>query len=121
MEGEMNKRIQSRQQGITFVGLLFTAALVAVVAVVGLQVVPSMIEFQAVQKAVNKAAAVSDPAEAKAAFDRVASVDDIRSIAGKDLTIKQENGKLVISFDYQREIHLFGPAYLTMKYSGRSN
>jgi hypothetical protein len=26
-----------------------------------------------------------------------------------------------VSFAYQREIHLFGPAFLTLKYAGRSH
>jgi hypothetical protein len=53
-------------------------------------------------------------------FDRAASVDNIKSISGKDLEVSKEGEKIVVSFAYQREIHLFGPAYLTLKYSGRS-
>jgi hypothetical protein len=30
------------------------------------------------------------------------------------------NDRIVVKFAYQREIHLAGPAYLTLKYSGRS-
>ena len=111
---------QSKQSGITFVGLLFVGAVLAIVAVLGMQVAPTVMEYQAGQKAVNKAMLASNPVEARAIFDRARSVDDINSIAGKDLTVSQENGNTVLSFAYQREIHLFGPAYLTLKYSGRS-
>jgi hypothetical protein len=27
---------------------------------------------------------------------------------------------VVVAFEYQREIHLVGPAFLTLKYAGRS-
>ena len=35
-------------------------------------------------------------------------------------TISKEGDKIVVSFSYQREIHLAGPGYLTLKYNGRS-
>jgi hypothetical protein len=41
-------------------------------------------------------------------------------VSGKDLEVTKEGDKVVISFAYQREIHLTGPAYLTLKYTGRS-
>ena len=53
-------------------------------------------------------------------FDKATEVDAISSIAGKDLVITKEGDKVVVSFAYQREIHLAGPAWLTMKYAGRS-
>ena len=39
-------------------------------------------------------------------------------ITGKDLEVTKEGDKVVVSFAYQREIHLAGPAYLTLKYAG---
>jgi hypothetical protein len=54
-------------------------------------------------------------------FDKTASIDTISSISGKDLEITKENDKVVVRFAYQREIHLTGPAFLTLKYSGKSN
>ena len=32
----------------------------------------------------------------------------------------EENDVVVVSFAYEREIHLAGPAYLTLKYEGKS-
>jgi hypothetical protein len=34
--------------------------------------------------------------------------------------VKKVGDKVVVSFAYEREIHLFGPAYLTLKYEGQS-
>jgi hypothetical protein len=59
-------------------------------------------------------------AEARSIFDKAATVDDIKTISGKDIEVTKEGEKVVVSFAYQREIHLVGPAYLTLKYAGRS-
>jgi hypothetical protein len=89
--------------------------------VVAAQVFPTAMEFMAVQKAAQKAALDGQtPAEIRTVFDKSAAVNDIKSIAGKDLDISKQGDKVVVAFSYQREIHLAGPAYLTMKYEGRS-
>ena len=116
----MNHALKSSQRGISFIGLLFVGGVFAVVGVVGAQVFPTSLEYMAVQKAVQKASDGQSVAEIRASFDRMSSIDDIKSISGKDLDITKEGDKVVVSFSYQREIHLAGPAYLTMKYSGRS-
>ena len=51
-------------------------------------------------------------------FDKSAAVDDITSIAGKDLQITKNGDKVVINYSYNKEIELFGPAYLLIKYTG---
>jgi len=99
---------------------LFVGVVLAVVGVVMAQVVPTAIEYQAVNKAVRKASAGSTVAEVRAIFDKAASIDNISSLTGKDIDVTKENDQVVVSFEYQREIHLAGPAYLTLKYSGSS-
>jgi hypothetical protein len=122
IKGEMMMTMQSksRQQGITFVGLVVVGSLLAMAGVVGAQIVPTVIELQAVQKAVNKAAEGSSVVEVRTIFDKQASIDDIKSISGKDIEVTKEGDKVVVTFSYQREIHLTGPAFLTLKYAGRS-
>jgi hypothetical protein len=73
-----------------------------------------------VQKAVNKASSGSTVAEIRSTFDKAAQIDDITSITGKDLEVGKEGDAVVVSFSYTREIHIGGPAYLLLKYSGRS-
>ena len=73
------------------------------------------------RSAVNKVKDASTPVEARSNFDKAAQIDDIKSIIGKDLTITKEGNNMVVAFAYSKEIHLAGPAYLTMKYAGRSN
>lgn len=113
-------QLKSKQRGLSFLGLLFFGGLLAVLGIVAVQVVPTAIEYQAVLNAATKASEGNTPAEVRSTFDKVAAVDDIKSITGKDLEVFKEGDKVVVSFAYEREIHLFGPGYLTLKYTGRS-
>ena len=115
----MNK-LKSGQRGLTFFGLLLIGGLLAVTGVITAQVVPTAIEYQAVIKAANKASEGNTVAEVRSTFDKAAAIDDIKSVSGKDIDVTKEADKIVVSFAYQREIHLVGPAFLTLKYSGRS-
>ena len=112
---------KSRQRGLSFLGLLVIGGLLVVVGVLTAQVVPTVIEYQAVVSAANKASGGNSVAEVRSIFNKAAAVDDIKSITGKEIEISKEGDKIIVSFAYQREIHLVGPGYLTLKYSGRSH
>lgn len=115
----MARQLKSGQRGITFIGLLFIGGILAVSGVILAQVVPTVIELQAIHKAAKKAASEGGTvADVKAVFDKAATIDDIKSISGKDLNVTKNGDKVVVSFAYEREIHLAGPAWLTLKYEG---
>ncbi|RFO95530.1 DUF4845 domain-containing protein [Rhodoferax lacus] len=117
----MSVQYKSRQRGISFIGLIVFASLLAMAGVVAAQVFPTVIEFYAVQKAAQKAAIEGQtPAEIRSVFDKASLIDDIKSISSKDLDISKQGDKVVVAFAYEREIHLVGPAFLTLKYEGRS-
>lgn len=111
---------KSRQQGISFLGLIFVGGVLAVTGVIAAQVFPTFVEFQAVSKAAQKASEGGTVIEVRKIFDRAAEIDAITSITAKDLEVTKEDDRIVVKFAYQREIHLAGPAYLTLKYTGRS-
>lgn len=114
-------QLQRQQRGMTFIGLLLVGAIVAFTGVVVAQIIPTYLEYIAVDKAVKKAAAGSTVAEVRATFDKAAQIDDIRTISGKDLEVGKQGDKVVVRYAYTREIHLAGPAYIVMKYEGDSN
>ena len=116
----MKVQAKSRQHGISLIGLVFVAGVLAMTGVVAAQVFPTVLEYMAVEKAVQKAASGQSVAEIRDIFDKATAIDDIKSVTGKDLEITKEGDKVVVSFGYQREIHLVGPGYLTLKYQGRS-
>jgi hypothetical protein len=105
---------------MTFLGLLVVGILLALSGVVFAQAVPTYIEYLAVQKAVDKASAGETVAEVRSIFDKAATIDNISTISGKDLEVGKEGNKVVVSYAYERDIHLAGPAYLVMRYQGRS-
>jgi Domain of unknown function (DUF4845) len=111
---------KSRQRGLSFLGLLVIGGLLAVVGVLTAQVVPTVMEYRAVVSAANKASGGNSVAEIRSLFNKAVAVDDIKSITGKEIEISKEGDKIIVSFAYQREIHLVGPGYLTLKYSGSS-
>lgn len=117
----MRQQFRSRQPGISFFGLIFVIAVLACVGVVGAQAFPTVLEYNAIMKAVNKAREGNTVQDVRTIFDKAAQIDDILSISGKDLTITKEGDKVVVSFAYNKEIHLFGPAWLTLKYAGKSS
>ncbi|HEY3049176.1 MAG TPA: DUF4845 domain-containing protein [Polaromonas sp.] len=112
--------MKHQQRGISFIGLLFVGGVLACAGVLAAQVLPTLIEFQAITKAANKAKDGSTVAEVKSIFDKAAQIDDIKSISGKDLEVTKDGDKTVVAFAYTREIHMAGPAYLLLKYNGRS-
>ena len=116
----MTLQFKSKQRGISFIGLVVVGSMLAMTGVVVAQMFPTYLEYQSILKAVNKAKEGQSVAEARMIFDKQASVDDIKTISGKDVDVTKEGDKVVVSFAYQREIHLVGPAYLTLKYAGRS-
>jgi hypothetical protein len=113
--------LKSTQRGITFMGMLFIAAVVGVLFVLGAKITPTLIEYQAILKAVNSAKNGSSVAEIRSTFDKTAQTGYFDAISGKDLVVEKIGDKNVVSFAYQKEIALAGPAYLLMKYEGKSN
>ena len=116
----MNTRLKSSQRGVSFLGLIFVGGVLAVCGVIAAQVVPTVIEYQAVIKAAQRASEGASVQEVRALFQKSADVDNIRSISGKDIEVAKAGDRYVVTFAYQREIHLAGPGYLTMKYAGKS-
>ncbi len=111
--------MKSKQRGISFMGLLFVGIILAFAGVVGAQVAPTLIEFQAIRKAANKAANEgATPPEVRRIFDAAGAIDDFKAVTGKDLDVSKVGDKVVVAFAYNKEIHLGGPAYLLLKYAG---
>jgi sensor histidine kinase regulating citrate/malate metabolism len=111
---------KSRQAGMSIFTVIFIMAVLGAVGAMVLQAFPSIVEYQAALRAINKAKDEATVGAVRAAFDRSAQVDDIKSITGKDLEISKVGDQVVVSFAYQKEFHMFGPAWLTLKYAGQS-
>ncbi len=113
-----------RQRGLTLIGLLFWGGLIAVAAVVAMKVFPTVLEYYTVQRVVDRIAASNPPTvpAVRQDFDKARQVEySIQSITSSDLVVtKDGNDKVVIEFAWDKEVDLFGPVYLLIKYKGKS-
>jgi Domain of unknown function (DUF4845) len=116
-------RRPGRQRGITLFGLIFWAIVIGFLGYVLIRTLPTVNEYLTIQRSINKIAeaAPQTVAETRQAFDRQKEVEySITAIGGKDLTVTKENDRVVIAFAYDKEIPIYGPVYLLIKYEGRS-
>lgn len=116
--------MRQQQRGLSLIGLLFWAILIAFVALLTLKVFPTLNEYYTIRSAITKIAKSNPPsvASARADFERQKQIEySISSISGQDLGVTKEGDHVVISFAYEKEIALMGPVYLLIKYEGRSD
>ena len=123
--GRLSRSIQSpaRQRGLTLIGLLTWAILVGMLGYLMVRVLPTVSEYYTIQSAVDRIAVspAQTVAEIRIAFEKQRQIDvSISSVEGKELDITKENGKVVISFAYEKEIELISPVFLLIRYAGRS-
>jgi competence protein ComGC len=116
----MRNNQMHRQRGITFIGVLIIAAIVSFVLITSAKIVPSLLEYQAIVKAVEKAKDQQTVADIERSFAAATAIDDITSINAKDLLITKENDQVKIAFAYDKEITLLGPVSLLIHYSGNT-
>ncbi|MBS1142790.1 MAG: putative transrane protein [Proteobacteria bacterium] len=109
------------QRGIALSGLLFWSIVIVLVAVLGLKVAPTVIEYQKIMKDAKATAAKVGPdstvGDVRAAFDKFAEIDML-DFKASQLDISKENGKIVISFEYEKRIPLFWNVSLVIDYKG---
>ena len=114
--------MKRQQRGVGFLGIVLIGIVVAALGVLVARVVPTVIEYQSVLRAMQHAVETGQsPAEVRTAFERSRTVGYFDAVTGADLIITRANDRLLVEFAYQEEIHLFGPAYLLLKYRGRSH
>jgi hypothetical protein len=118
----MQKQPQNRRlnKGISLFNMIFVAMVVATIGLLAVQIFPTVTEYLAIKNTIQRASYLETPLEAREAFDKAAVVNGIKSLTSKEIEISKTDNKLLLQFSYQREIHLAGPAFLTLKYSGQS-
>jgi len=97
------------QSGISLLGLLVAAAFLIAIALLGMKLAPSYIEFYSIKKAlvsITQEKAGGSPAEIRKAFDAHCTIDAISSVGPQDLEITKEGGEVVVAVSYRKEIPL---------------
>ena len=109
----------SRLEGFSLIGFLCTLIVLGCVVLCLIRIGPSVFEFWAIEKTVKAASSMSGtPAELRAAYDKLASVGYLDALQGKDLVIEGSGDSMIVSFNYEKRIHLAGPASLLIVYRG---
>ena len=108
-----------RQYGLSLIGVLFIGLIVVVLLLLGAKLVPAVVEYIAIERAVQKIKNEGNTVgEIRSAFERHATIDDIKSISSKDLDITKEGDKVVISYAYTYNIPLMDNVRLVIDFSG---
>jgi hypothetical protein len=112
-------RSRRRQRGLSIIGLIFIGLIVVGLLALGFRTVPAVIEYIAIERAVQKIKSEgSTVGEIKAAFDRLATIDDITSIRSSDLDITKEGDQVVISYAYTKRIPIMDNVALVIDFAG---
>ncbi len=116
-----------KQKGLSLIGLLCTLFVFASFIWLAIRIVPTMLEFLAIEKAIAAAKVVSKtPADLRVAFDKIANASHIDAVDAKSLVIQGSGSDMKISFSYQKiiplaNIPLAGPASLMIDYHGSTD
>lgn len=115
----------NKQRGLALSSLILWCIAIALAALVGMKVVPSVLEYQSITKAAKtvakEAGAESTVADVRKAFGNYADVNDFTSVRPEDLEITKDGGMIVVAFSYEKRIPLFANVSLVIDYSGSSN
>jgi Domain of unknown function (DUF4845) len=100
-----------RQQGLSLVGFVFLAAVVGFVMFTAFRCVPAWTEYFSLKK-VLQATANEFSIDAAAptirnSYERRAQIDDL-PVRGADLIIGKDNGRVSLSVNYARRVHIAG-------------
>ena len=112
-----------QQQGLSLIALIFGLIVVAMVALGGMKVIPSYLEYRSAKNAIDAIARErqgATVADIRRAFDNRSAIDDINTVKAADLEITKEGNGVVISFAYRKEVPLFNNVGLYIDYAARA-
>jgi hypothetical protein len=110
---------RSRQRGLSLVSLIFVGLIVVFLLAIGMKLVPAMTEYFAIDRAVQKVASEGQTVrDIRSAFDRYATIDDIKSISGKDLDITKDSDRIVVSYNYSYSVPVLDNVRIMIDFTG---
>ena len=118
-----DRKMRNLQQGVSLGGLLIVLVIVLMLALVGLKLAPSYMEFSKAKSAIEIIARdkqTASVADIRKAFDARASIDDIETVKGADLEVTKEGSEVVVSFSYRKEIPLVANLGVYIDFAARS-
>ncbi len=118
-------RARHRQHGLSIISTLIVGAFIAAALILALKLVPVFTEYLAIKKAfsgiIERVDAQQPAAAFRAAFYKYAQIDDISSVNAQSIVVTKENGRAVLSVDYERRVALFANVSLVFEFSVASD
>jgi hypothetical protein len=114
----------NRQRGLALSALVVWGVLISLVAILGIRVLPEVIDYYKIRQAVKAVAADSSGksvTELRQVFGKYAEVEHIKTISASDLDIHKEDNQVIVSFAYERRVPLAGNVSLVIDFQGSSS
>ena len=117
---------RTSQRGLTVTGLLFGGMVIVLIAVLGMKVVPEVVEYTKIVadiKAIARDPALQQAslAEVRQSYTRRAIVDQVSAVTAQDIDVSRNGSTLILSFSYTKKIPLFGPVSLLIDFEGATD
>jgi len=109
----------ARQRGLSLVSVIFVGVIVVFLLLIGAKAVPAITEYFAIDRAVQKVAGEGQTVrDIRSAFDRYGTIDDIKSISGKDLDITKDGERVIVSYSYSYSIPVLDNVRIVIDFAG---
>jgi hypothetical protein len=113
--------MRRRQQGITFIGLLFILALVGVIGYAGIRLVPVYLNYMKIARILEATASESkgdspDPGSIRRTLERHWSIDDPTGLDFKDIEITKDDSGVELHAAYDDAVPYLGNVSLSVHF-----
>jgi hypothetical protein len=115
--------MRNRQRGVSIMGLIFGSVVLIFVLLLGMKMFPPYLEYFTAKKHIiqiaqeQRAGTVGD---VRKAWQLKTAIDDVGAISEKDLEITKDQGEIVISFAYRKEVPLFANLGIYLDFAASS-
>jgi len=122
----MNTAMSSKQRGLSFSGFMGGVVVLVLASTIGLKLIPAYMDDAKIKNLF--VAMASDPemqkasvADIRMAFNKRASIDNVKVINYEDIEIEKDGGRLVLSASYPVKIPLAGNISLCLEFNPSSD
>ncbi|TAG72551.1 MAG: DUF4845 domain-containing protein [Burkholderiales bacterium] len=113
-----------KQKGLSLVGFIILAAIVGFVMFTAFRCVPAWTEYfslkKVLQSTANQFSVDATPTAIRSAFDKRNSIEDL-PVRGTDLEISKDNGRINLSVNYARKVHIAGNTSLLFDFEASAS
>ena len=122
----MNKAMPAKQRGLSFSGFIFGAVILVLAITTGMKLIPAYMQDAKIGNLFTVIAndpemQKASPRDIRMAFNKRASIDDIRAITAEDIAIEKDGDRLVLSASYPVKIPLAGNVSLYLEFNPSSD